>query len=72
MIMSKLTTKVQTTIPQAVRMALGLRAGDAVAYVFEDGRAVLTRFDERQLIDDPFATFTEWPSDADNEAYGKL
>jgi len=40
--------------------------------VIEDGRAVLTRFDERQLIDDPFATFTEWASDADNEAYGKL
>jgi antitoxin PrlF len=72
MITSKLTTKAQTTIPQAVRTALGLRAGDAIAYVIEDGRAVLTRFDDRPMIDDPFATFSEWASEADTDAYGKL
>jgi antitoxin PrlF len=72
MITSKLTTKAQTTIPQAVRTALGLRPGDAIAYVIEDGRAVLTRFDNRQAVDDPFATFSEWGSDADADAYGEL
>ena len=43
MITSRLTSKAQTTIPQAVRAALGLRAGDELAYVIEDGRVLLTR-----------------------------
>ena len=72
MITSKLTSKAQTTIPQAVRTALGLRAGDEIAYLIEDGRAVLTRFDVPAVTDDPFATFAEWSSAADAEAYGKL
>ena len=72
MITSKLTTKAQTTIPQAVRTALNLRAGDELAYAIEDGRAVLTRFEERPAADDPFATFSEWSSDEDNVAYGGL
>jgi antitoxin PrlF len=71
-ITSKLTSKAQTTIPQAVRTALGLRAGDEIAYVIEDGRAVLTRFAAGQDADDPFARFSEWSSAADAEAYGKL
>jgi antitoxin PrlF len=71
MIMSKLTTKAQTTIPQAVRTALGLHSGDAIAYVIEDGRAVLTRFDPREA-EDSLASFLEWSSDADAKAYGGL
>jgi antitoxin PrlF len=69
MITSRLTTKAQTTIPQAVRVALGLRAGDEIAYAVEDGRAVLTRFERRPAEDDPFAVFAEWNSAADQEAY---
>jgi len=72
MITSRLTSKAQTTIPQAVRTALGLRPGDELAYVIEDGRAVLTRADTRQVADDPFATFSEWGSPGDAEAYAKL
>ncbi len=72
MITSRLTSKAQTTIPQAVRTALGLRPGDDLAYVIENGRAVLTRFEDRPAPDDPFATFSEWNSAADAEAYGKL
>ncbi len=72
MITSRLTSKAQTTIPQAVRTALRLRPGDQIAYAIEDGRAVVTRFDERPLADDPFAAFSEWSSAADAEAYGKL
>ncbi len=70
MVTSKLTSKAQTTIPQAVRTALGLRAGDELAYIIEDGRAVLLRFDARLAADDPFATFAEWNSAADAKAYG--
>jgi antitoxin PrlF len=72
MITSKLTSKAQTTIPQAVRTALGLRAGDELAYVIEDGHAVLTRFDGGQAADDPFASFAEWSSEADTKAYEGL
>jgi len=72
MITSKLTSKAQTTIPQAVRAALGLRPGDELAYVIEDGRAVLTRFEDHGVSDDPFATFVEWSSAIDAKDYGDL
>jgi antitoxin PrlF len=72
MILSKLTSKAQTTIPQPVRAALHLREGDQIAYVIEcDGRVVITRAASDQT-DDPFGTFTEWNSDADRRAYGGL
>jgi antitoxin PrlF len=72
MITSRLTSKAQTTIPQAVRTALGLRPGDSIAYQIEDGRAVLTRFSLNAESDDPFGAFSEWSSTADERAYGKL
>ena len=71
MITSKLTTKAQTTIPQAVRAALGLREGDEIAYSIEEGRVVLTRAIP-EPADDPFHTFTEWNSEADRRAYADL
>jgi antitoxin PrlF len=72
MITSRLTSKAQTTIPQAVRSALGLRPGDSLAYHIEDGRAVLTRFTLTHEGDDPFGAFVEWGSAADEKAYGGL
>jgi antitoxin PrlF len=72
MITSSLTNKAQTTIPQAVRTALGLRPGDPIAYQIEDGRAVLIRFISNAASDGPFGTFSEWSSPADEKAYGKL
>lgn len=68
MIVSKITSKAQTTIPLAVRKALGLREGDSVSYVIEEGRVILTRTDAA-VADDPFATFTEWAGEADSRAY---
>lgn len=38
MIVSKLTSKAQTTIPQPVRAALGLEPGDEVVYEIVDER----------------------------------
>lgn len=71
MITSKLTSKAQTTIPQAVRAALGLREGDEIAYSIEEGRVVLTRA-ATEPVDDPFHSFTEWNSEADRRAYADL
>jgi antitoxin PrlF len=71
MIVSKLTSKAQTTIPQPVRTALRLKEGDEIAYVIEDGRVYIKRADA-ETADDPFGTFSEWHSDADRRAYGDL
>jgi antitoxin PrlF len=71
MITSRLSSKSQTTIPQAVRTALKLREGDELVYTLEpDGRVLITR--AAQAADDPFATFDEWDSEADRKAYANL
>jgi antitoxin PrlF len=71
MITSKLTSKAQTTIPQPVRTALHLTAGDEIAYRIEGDRVVLTRV-ATEATEDPFGTFSEWNSDADRRAYADL
>ena len=71
MITSKLTSKAQTTIPLLVRNALRLGAGDELAYRIEGEQVILTKAD-RGPVDDPFATFDEWSSEADRLAYADL
>ena len=44
---SKLTAKSQTTVPKAVRAALGLAPGDAIAYEVEGGITVTLHKVER-------------------------
>jgi antitoxin PrlF len=69
MITSKVTSKAQTTLPRAVRAALRLSPGDEVAYQIEGDRAVLTKAALAPGVEDPFATFSEWNSEADREGY---
>jgi antitoxin PrlF len=71
MITSKITSKAQTTIPQAVRAALRLSEGDELGYRIEGDHVVLSKV-RRNSVDDPFATFSEWSSEADERAYGNL
>jgi antitoxin PrlF len=71
MIKSKLTAKAQTTIPQPVREALHLKVGDELVYRIEGERVILTRAPTKQ-VDDPFATFSEWDSEADRAGYASL
>jgi antitoxin PrlF len=71
MIKSKLTAKAQTTIPQPVREALRLGVGDEIVYEIKGERVFLTKA-QGAPTDDPFATFTEWDSEADREGYGDL
>ncbi len=70
MITSRITSKAQTTVPQPVRVALGLKEGDEIAYEISGGRVILTK--AFQAADDPFATFDEWDSEADRKAYAGL
>ena len=71
MITSKLTSKAQTTIPLPVRQALRLTEGDELAYQIDGDRVVLTKARHSQ-VEDPFATFDEWSSEADARAYADL
>ena len=72
MITSKLTSKAQTTIPQPVRVALGLKEGDELLYQIEGKRVILSRQKRDMPADDPFANFDEWRSAADARAYDDL
>ena len=72
MITSKLTSKAQTTIPQPVRAALDLKAGDALVYEIDEQRVILSKASDPAKSDDPFGTFYEWSTEADAKAYGKL
>jgi antitoxin PrlF len=71
---SKLTSKYQATIPEPVRKALHLRAGDAVAFDIENNQI---RLRKAQPLDLAYAqalegTLNEWESAADEEAYRDL
>ncbi len=75
MITSKLTSKAQTTIPQAVRTALGVKPGDEIAYAIADGQVLLTKAvkpGRGEPFEDPFAFFGEWDTPEDDEAFGDL
>jgi antitoxin PrlF len=71
---SRLTSKYQATIPEPVRKALHLRAGDAIAFDLEDNQV---RIRKARPVDLAFAqalegTLNEWESAADEEAYRDL
>lgn len=71
---SRLTSTFQATIPAAVRAALGIKHGDAIAFEVENGLVRLTRATPRDIA---FAhavesALSEWDSAADDEAYRDL
>jgi antitoxin PrlF len=67
---SRLTSKAQTVIPKSVRERLGLKPGDRVRYrIAREGIVIEKALDAE---DDPFASFSEWSSDADSRAYDSL
>ena len=70
-VMSKLTTKSQTTIPAKIRKILGLHPGDSVAFEVNEHQKVMIR--KATTIDFEFAkslegTLSEWSSQYDEEA----
>ncbi len=67
MIQSRITSKAQTTIPRAVRAALGVKEGDLLDYEIEDGKVILRRAKpSADPFENPFATFTEWADELDS------
>lgn len=72
MIQSRISSKAQTTIPRAVRLALGLKEGDLIAYEITGDAVILKRVGTSlDPFDNPFATFTEWADELDS-AYDNL
>ena len=68
----KITAKGQTTIPQDVRLALKVSAGDLIAWeVGTDGTATVRRLQPLDLeyLRAVQGTLDEWAGAADEEAY---
>ena len=73
MITSKLTSKAQTTIPQAIRAALRLREGDEIAYSIEGDKVTIRKVPAvGPPAEDPFGVFSEWDGEAYRKAYADL
>ena len=68
---SRVSVKSQTVLPREVRQRLGIAPGDQVRYILDDSGVRLERVDPRE-DDDPFASFAEWSTAADEKAYGDL
>ena len=72
---AKITTKGQTTIPQDIRAALHVGAGDLIAWeMADDGTARVRRV---QPLDIEYlraveGTLSEWAGKADEDAYRDL
>jgi antitoxin PrlF len=70
-VFSKVSVKSQTVLPREVRERLGVGPGDKLRYVL-DGRGVRLEKAFSREEEDPFVTFSEWSSDADEAAYADL
>ena len=46
--------------------------GDELLYEIIDGRVIFTKARRGTTTDDPFRTFEEWSSEAENRAYADL
>ena len=67
---SKVSVKSQTVLPRAVRTRLGIKPGDTLRYRLTDEGVLIDKASTE--ADYPFASFSEWSSEADEKAYGKL
>jgi antitoxin PrlF len=66
---ARVTSKSQLVLPKAVREQLSVGPGDTLVFRF-DANGV--RVEKAVAQDDPFASFEEWSSAADDDAYRDL
>jgi antitoxin PrlF len=74
-VISKITAKGQTTVPQEVRAALNSKPGDLIAWDIEpNGRVTVRRIQpaDVEYLQAVQGTLSEWHSAEDEQAYGKL
>jgi len=67
---SKVSVKGRTVIPLEVREQLKLKPGDTLRYRVTDDGVLLDK--ATNAGDDPFVSFSEWTSEADEKAYGGI
>ncbi|HXZ01094.1 MAG TPA: AbrB/MazE/SpoVT family DNA-binding domain-containing protein [Stellaceae bacterium] len=67
---TRLGIKAQIVLPKPVRDALGLKPGDALAFVIHGHEVKIIPIPA--AANDPFACFTEWASEADRKGYADL
>lgn len=68
---SKLSVKSQTVLPREVRERLNVSPGDRLRCVVDD-KGVRIEKEPPLQEGDPFATFSEWSIEADEEAFADL
>ena len=73
-LMTRLTSKGQTTIPAEVRKALKIKQGDHVLFEVDKGKVTLRRADtlDRAFLKLSEAAFEEWNSPEDEAAFRDL
>ena len=73
MIMGRITAKSQTTIPRAVRTALGIGPGDTVGYEINGDEVTIKRVTSvaGDAFTNSFSAFTEWADEIDS-AYDEV
>lgn len=71
---AKLTSKAQTTVPKAVRDALGAKPGDTLVYSIGPSGVTLARAEplDRAYLKSVEATLAEWNSAEDAAAFDGL
>ena len=72
---SKVTSKFQATVPSDVRTALGIKAGDTLAWEVRDGSATVRPLPKDLKGWDPLTWLSfadEWLSPEDEEAFRDL
>jgi antitoxin PrlF len=68
---SKLSIKSQTVLPREVKEYLRIGPGDQLRDILDAGVIRIEKASPPE-DDNPFVTFSEWASVADDEAYGDL
>jgi bifunctional DNA-binding transcriptional regulator/antitoxin component of YhaV-PrlF toxin-antitoxin module len=77
-VVTRLTRKCQTTIPEAARKVLGIGPGDEIAFDVTEAKNGLVRIRKAHALDRQFAKAvsdtlaTEWLSKDDERAYRDL
>jgi AbrB family looped-hinge helix DNA binding protein len=75
LVVAKITSKGQTTIPKEVRAALHISPGDLIAWdIGADGTATVRRVHPMDIeyLRAVEGTLSEWSGQADEEAYREL
>lgn len=57
---SKITRRNQTTLPESVRKALGVKGTDTIEYLIESDRVVLIKYDEPEHADTVVQSFLKF------------